>query len=217
MINKFRSSKVSNTWKLSGTSCTLYCPPRPRWAIQALWEPLVYWWYSCLINIFCCPAWLLLIIFAKWREVINKKKYQNCKTQNNFFWGYGFAFLDFYFIDFTLSWHCRCRPENRKINLIWWKPFLQWQIDIVWHFLKYNLLYPPQTKFGGVYRNHLVRLSVCPSVCLSVCPASCPEHNFWTVAPRIIKLGMWMHHGKAMCRILKLGHCDLDFDLWPLW
>ena len=30
------------------------------------------------------------------------------------------------------------------------------------------LLYPPQTKFGGVYRFHPVCLSVCPSVRLSV-------------------------------------------------
>ena len=36
-------------------------------------------------------------------------------------------------------------------------------------------LYPPQTKFGGVYRNHPVCLSVCPSVRLFVCPSVCPE------------------------------------------
>ena len=50
-------------------------------------------------------------------------------------------------------------------------------------------------------------------ITLSVCPASCPEQNFCTVAPRIIKLGMWMHHGKTMCRVSNLGHCDHDFDL----
>ena len=40
--------------------------------------------------------------------------------------------------------------------------------------------------------------------------------GFQILASRIIKLGMWMHHGKAMCQILKSGHNDLDFELWLL-
>ena len=28
---------------------------------------------------------------------------------------------------------------------------------------------------------------------------SCPEQSFCTVAPRIVKFGVWMHYGKAMC------------------
>ena len=45
----------------------------------------------------------------------------------------------------------------------------------------FRLLYPPLTKFRGVYRNHSVHL--CPSVRLSICPSvcadSCPAHNFF--------------------------------------
>ena len=84
--------------------------------------------------------------------------------------------------------------------------------------LFFSLTPGTRTGLGGYIGTTLgTTLSVCPSVCLfvclSVCPASCREQNFLTVAPRIIKLGMWMHHRKAMCRVPNLGHCDLDFDL----
>ena len=42
-------------------------------------------------------------------------------------------------------------------------------------------LYPPRTKFSGVYRNH----SVCPSVCPSV-------------------FGTWMYHHETMCRAIMI-------------
>ena len=58
--------------------------------------------------------------------------------------------------------------------------------SIIWEpeFFFCMALYPPQTKFWGVYRNH----PVCLSVCLSVC-SSCPGHNFlpphwiWVIFP----------------------------------
>ena len=45
----------------------------------------------------------------------------------------------------------------------------------------YCSLYPPRTKFRGVYRNHFVCPSVRLSVCPSVCADSCPAHNFFMV------------------------------------
>ena len=65
--------------------------------------------------------------------------------------------------------------------------------------------YTPRKRSLGVYRNHFVRLSIRPG--------SCPEQNFCTVVPRIFKLCVWIHNGKAMYRVPNLGHCDLDFDL----
>ena len=62
---------------------------------------------------------------------------------------------------------------------------------------------PPATKLGGVYWNHLVRLSVRPSVCPSVCPSAFgfPAHNWFPFTPIIMKLHMQTPHESRMCPI----------------
>ena len=72
-----------------------------------------------------------------------------------------------------------------------------------------SLLYPPRTKFRGVYRNH----SVCPSVCPSVCADSCPAHNFFMVWHWLTIFGTWVYHHETMCRIHSWSRYDLE--LWP--
>ena len=82
-----------------------------------------------------------------------------------------------------------------------------------WYFL---LLYPPRTKFRGVYRNHSVCPSVClsvpPSVCPSVCADSCPAHNFFMVWHWLTIFGTWMYHHETMCRVHSCSRYDLE--LW---
>ena len=51
--------------------------------------------------------------------------------------------------------------------------------------------------------------------CPSIRPASCPVHITYTLWGRNSKFDVWMHLGMAKCRVLFLGHCDLDLDLWP--
>ena len=70
-------------------------------------------------------------------------------------------------------------------------------------------LYPPRTKFRGVYRNH----SVCPSVCPSVCADSCPAHNFFMVWHWLTIFGTWVYHHERMCRLHSWSRYDLE--LWP--
>ena len=67
------------------------------------------------------------------------------------------------------------------------------------------LLYPPRTKFRGVYRNH----SVCPSVCAD----SCPAHNFFMVWHWLFIFGTWVYHHQTKCRIHSWSRYDLE--LWP--
>ena len=67
------------------------------------------------------------------------------------------------------------------------------------------------TKFRSLWPSVLHLTFMIARPCLSM---SCPEQNFCILAPMIIKLGMWMHHGKVVCCIPNLGHCDLTFDLY---
>ena len=67
-------------------------------------------------------------------------------------------------------------------------------------------LYPLQTKFRGVYRNH----SVCPSVCAD----SCPAHNFIMVWHyHITWFGLpYLAHG---CITTRHSWSRYDLELWP--
>ena len=53
------------------------------------------------------------------------------------------------------------------------------------------------------------------TVCPSVRPTSCPVHISYVLWGRDSKFGVWIHLGMTECRVPFLGHCDLDFDLWP--
>ena len=82
--------------------------------------------------------------------------------------------------------------------------------------LLWKLLYPPQTKFGGVYRNHPVCLSVCPSVRLSVRPSVQSklnlDYNFWTKSDRALILHKCIPCDKTFLLIPKF----LTSWPWPL-
>ena len=72
---------------------------------------------------------------------------------------------------------------------------------------KPSWLYPPQTKFGGVYRNHPVCLSVCPSVRPSVRPSVQSklnlDYNFWTKSDKALILHKCIPCDKAFLLIPK--------------
>ena len=70
-------------------------------------------------------------------------------------------------------------------------------------------LYPPQTKFGGVYRNHPVCLSVCPSVRLSVQSKLNLGYNFSTNRDKAFILHMLVHCDKTFLSVPK------NLTLWP--
>ena len=64
-------------------------------------------------------------------------------------------------------------------------------------------LYPPQTKFGGVYRNHPVCLSVRLSVRPSVQSKLNLDYNFWTKGDRALILHRYIPCDKTFLLISK--------------
>ena len=80
----------------------------------------------------------------------------------------------------------------------------------VWH----GSLYPPQTKFGGVYRNHPVCLSVCLFVCLSRVNLTLAI----TFEPKEIGLSYYtcvFLVARPFCWYQTFWPRDLDYDFWP--
>ena len=79
-------------------------------------------------------------------------------------------------------------------------------------------LYPPWTKFRGVYRNH----SVCPSVCSDACPTQnlfCFDIGFpnWHMGHswsrdwhRHTKLDTWLYHHETTCCVHSWPVYDFD-------
>ena len=77
-----------------------------------------------------------------------------------------------------------------------------------------KLLYPPQTKFAGVYRNHPVCLSVCPSVCLSRVNLTLVI-TFQPIEIRISYYTCWFLVTRPFFPYQKIWPCDIDLDFWP--
>lgn len=42
-----------------------------------------------------------------------------------------------------------------------------------------------------------------------------PKYNSYTNSCRVMKLSMWVHLGKTVGLLSKLGHCGLYLDFWP--
>ena len=86
---------------------------------------------------------------------------------------------------------------HRPLHFPWWPPI----------FANGPLLYPPQTKFGGVYRNQ----SVCLSVRLSVQSKLNLDHNFLTKRDRTSVFLVT----RPFCRYQNFWLRDLDLEFWP--
>ena len=63
-----------------------------------------------------------------------------------------------------------------------------------------KILIITSSKGEGVYRNHSVRLSSCPSV------RFCPDNNSWTTQSFLTRLGMLVYYHGAECLAEKMVH-----------
>ena len=116
-------------------------------------------------------------------------------------------------------WLLGCKGRRRSDSCI---PVISVSIDLPVHFCiqvnqlfmkkifkHLNLYTPPQTKFGGVYRNHPVCLSVCLSIRLSVQSKLNLDHNFLTKGDRALILHKCIPCDKTFLSIPKV------LTLWP--